>query len=112
MKNIALYIGIALIVAGAVVGQLTGIESAKWIELAGFSAGLAACIVGFVNDKASKKDWKFWTAVVCIVLGTFALIAAGIAKDTVTTIISTVAGVVALLTGIVSVVFMSKGNTN
>lgn len=108
MKNIALYIGIALIVAGAIVGQLSGIEAAKWIELAGFAAGLATCVVSFVKNDKVKKGWKFWTAIVCIILGTFALIGAGVSENTISTVISTVIGVVALIGGVIATIFTLK----
>ena len=57
MKNIFTWIGLALVVIGAAVGAFTGIEAAKWIELAACSVGLAVCVVSIVNG-SERKDWK------------------------------------------------------
>ena len=59
MKNLFIWIGVALIVAGTVIAQFTGIAVANWVELAGFAIGLATCILGIVT-KAEKKDWKLY----------------------------------------------------
>jgi len=105
MKNIFIYIGLALIIAGAVIGQFTGIEAASWIELVGFAAGLATCSIGIVK-KAEKKDWKLYVAIAAI--GTILMVWAGISQSVISSVISTVIGLVVLVTGLLPVLLSKK----
>ena len=107
MKNIFIYIGIAIIVAATIVSQFTGIEVAAWIELSGFAVGLAACIVGIVN-KAEKKDWKLYFSIAGIVIGTVLLVFADIAQSTIATLISLVAGIVVLIISLLPALIKKK----
>ncbi|MCR4631408.1 MAG: hypothetical protein K5786_07225 [Treponema sp.] len=107
MKNIFIYIGLALIIAGAVIGQFTGIEAASWIELVGFAAGLATCSIGIVK-KAEKKDWKLYVAIAAIAVGTILMVWAGISQSVISSVISTVIGLVVLVTGLLPVLLSKK----
>ena len=110
MKNIFIYIGLALIIAGAVIGQFTGIDAASWLELVGFAAGLATCAIGIVNkaEKTEKKDWKLYIAMAAIAIGTILLIWAGISQSVISSVISTVIGLVVLVTGLLPVLLSKK----
>lgn len=107
MKNIFIWVGVALIVAATIVAQFTGVAVASWVELAGFAIGLACCIVGIVS-KAEKKDWKLYVSIIGIVAGSTLLVFAGIAKDTITTIITAVFGLVALIASLLPVLLVKK----
>jgi len=111
MKNIFIYVGLALIIAGAVIGNFTGVAAASWIELAGFAFGLASCIAGIVN-KAEKKDWKLYVSLFAISIGTILLVWAGIAQETITSLITAVIGLVVLVTGLLPVLFAKKKSGN
>lgn len=106
MKNLFIWIGVALIVAATIVSQFTGIAVSAWIELAGFAVGLASCILGLFT-KAEKKDWKFYVSVSGVVIGSAFLVFGGFAEGTITTLISLVAGAVAMIIGLLPV-FLSK----
>lgn len=99
MKNIFVYVGLALIVVGAVVGNFTGIGVAMWIELAGFAFGLASCVIGIVK-KSEKHDWKLYLSIVAISAGTILLAFAGITESVIVSVITAVIGLVVLIIGI------------
>ncbi len=107
MKNIFVWIGVALIVAATVIAQFTGIEAAVWIELVGFTVGLASCIIGIIS-KTEKKDWKLYTSIIGIVIGSALLVFGGLAEKTITTLISLVAGAVALIISILPIMIKKK----
>lgn len=108
MKNILIWFGVTFIVAATIIAQFTGIDVAKWIELAGFAIGLASCILGIVQ-KAEKKDWKLFASIGGVVVGSALLVFSGLTEGTITTLISLVAGVAAMIIGILPLVFEKKG---
>ena len=104
MKNIFIYIGLALVVAGAAVGALTGIPAAQWIELAACAVGLATCIISIVK-KDEKRDWKLWVALAAVSVGTILLVWAGISDGIIQSVITAVIALVVLVTGLLPVLF-------
>ena len=104
MKNIFIYIGLALVVAGAAVGALTGIPAAQWIELAACAVGLATCIISIVK-KDEKRDWKLWVALAAVSVGTILLVWAGISDSIIQSVITAVIALVVLVTGLLPVLF-------
>lgn len=107
MKNIFIYIGLALVVAGAAVGALTGIPAAQWIELAACAVGLATCIISIVK-KDEKRDWKLWVALAAVSVGTILLVWAGISDSIIQSVITAVIGLVVLVTGLLPVLFKKE----
>ena len=107
MKQIFTWIGLALVVIGAAIGAFTGIEAAKWIELAACAVGLATCIISVVKT-SDKKDWKLYVALIGIVAGTILLIFGGMAESTVTTIITSVIGLVLLIASLIPAIVKAK----
>lgn len=107
MKNIFIYIGVALVIAATIIARFTDVAVATWIELAGFAVGLALCILGIVK-KSEKKGWQLYAAIAGIVTGSVLLAFGGIAEDTITTLISLVAGLVAMILGLLPVVLKKK----
>lgn len=107
MKNIFIWIGVALVVAATIIGQFTGIPAASYIELAGFAVGLATCILGIVT-KAEKKDWKLYVSIVGITLGSILLVFAGLVESQIATLISAVAGLVVLIISILPAVIKKE----
>lgn len=106
-KNIFIYVGLGLIIAATILGAFTDVGVASWLELAGFAAGLATCAVSIVK-KQEKKDWKMWVALVGVIVGTILLVWAGIAEDTIKSVISAVFGLVVLVTGLLPVLLPKK----
>ena len=107
MKNIFIYIGLALVVAGAAIGALTGIPAAQWIELAACAVGLATCIISIVK-KDEKRDWKLWVALAAVSVGTILLVWAGISDIIIQSVITAVIGLVVLVTGLLPVLFKKE----
>lgn len=110
MKNVLVWVGLIVLVASTAIGEFTGIPLADWIELAGWSIGMACCVLGIVA-KAEKKDWKLYASIGGIIVGVFLLALAGISKDTVTTVISAVFGLVVLIVSILPVLIPKKAST-
>ena len=108
MKKIFIYIGIALLVAGAAIGAFTGIPAAKWIELAACAVGFATCAASIVKS-SDRKDWKLWTALAAVAVGTILLVWAGISDSLIETVITSVIGLVVLITGLLPALFAKKG---
>lgn len=104
MKNIFIYIGLALVVAGAAIGAITGIPAAQWIELAACAVGLATCIISIVK-KDEKRDWKLWVALAAVSVGTILLVWAGISDSIIQSVITAVIALVVLVTGLLPVLF-------
>lgn len=107
MKNIFIYIGLALVVAGAAIGALTGIPAAQWIELAACAVGLATCIISIVK-KDEKRDWKLWVALAAVSVGTILLVWAGISDSIIQRVITAVIALVVLVTGLLPVLFKKE----
>lgn len=107
MKNIFIYIGLALVVAGAAIGALTGIPAAQWIELAACAVGLATCVISIVK-KDEKRDWKLWVALAAVSVGTILLVWAGISDSIIQSVITAVIGLVVLVTGLLPVLFKKE----
>ncbi len=107
MKKIFIYIGLALVIAGAAIGAFTGIAAAKWIELAACAVGLATCVVSIVKG-TEKKDWKLWVALAAVSVGTILLVWAGIADSVIQSVITAVIGLVVLVTGLLPALFARK----
>lgn len=107
MKNIFIYIGLALVVAGAAIGALTGIPAVQWIELAACAVGLATCIISIVK-KYEKRDWKLWVALAAVSVGTILLVWAGISDSIIQSVITAVIALVVLVTGLLPVLFKKE----
>lgn len=107
MKNIFIYIGLALVVAGAAIGALTGIPAAQWIELAACAVGLATCVISIVK-KDEKRDWKLWVALAAVSVGTILLVWAGISDSIIQSVITAVIALVVLVTGLLPVLFKKE----
>jgi hypothetical protein len=109
MKNILVWIGLVVLIIATTIGEFTGIALADWIELAGWSIGMALCVLGIVS-KAEKKDWKLYVSIVGIIAGVFLLALAGISKDTITTVITAVFGLVVLIISILPALLPKKAS--
>ena len=107
MKNVFVWIGVILIALSTFFGQMTGIDVAVWLELAGYSIGLACCIVGIIS-KAEKKDWKLYVAIIGIVIGSALLVFAGVTEDKIKTLITTIFGLVVLVASMLPVLLSVK----
>lgn len=107
MKNIFIWVGIALVVLASVIGQFTGVSVASWIELAGFTVGLASCVVGILKG-TEKKDWKLYVSIVGMIVGVALCVFAGIAESSITTLITAVAGLVVLIVSLLPKLLAKK----
>ena len=102
MKNVFLWLGVALIVAATIIAQFTGVGTAVWIKLAGFTIGLASCIIDIVS-KTEKKGWKLYLSIIGIVVGVALLAFAGVSEDKIKALITAIVGVVVIIAGLLPV---------
>ncbi|MBO7735856.1 MAG: hypothetical protein J6S67_25025 [Methanobrevibacter sp.] len=102
MKKAWTIIAVICIIAGCVLGQFSTIAIADYGAIALEAFGLTALIIGTIK-KAGKKTWKEFTGVALFVVAGVCCAVAGIAEGTMTQIITAVAGLVALIIGLITV---------
>lgn len=101
-KNLLTIIGIVIVVAGAAVSTFANFPLADITGLASvmFGAGLACAAIWNKRDK-EKALWMSVLSIVLVAGGAFLLGFCGFAESTMTTIITSVAGLVAIILGLV-----------
>lgn len=108
MKNkIFFIIGLILTILGAVVGYFAQIPVAEITGLASASIGLALLIVGIVQ-KSEKKDWKLYTSITGVVVGSFILAFMGITEDKIKAVITGVVGLIVIIISVIPALFIIK----
>jgi len=107
MKNILIYLGVAVLIAATIIAQFTGVPHADFIQLAGLAVGLALAVIGTV-EKAEKKDWKLYGSVAGVIVGSMLLVFGGITEDKITSIMTLVFGLVVIVVSILPAVIKKK----
>lgn len=108
MKNKLFFvIGLLLTIFGAVLGYFAQIPVVEITGLASASLGLALLIVSVVQ-KTEKKDWKLYTSIVGVVLGSFILGLMGVTEDKVKAVITGVVGLIVIIVSIIPAMFVIK----
>ena len=102
MKNVWTIIAVICIIAGCVLGQFSTIAIVDYSAIALEAFGLTALIIGTIK-KSEKKTWKEYTGVALFVVAGVCCAVAGLAEGTMTQIITAVAGLVALIIGLITV---------
>lgn len=112
-RRVFIFVGLALIIIGTVFAYLTNFNLADVTGFAVtmFGAGLTANAMYEKRDTSKNK----WLSVLTIVLvggGGLLLGFGGFSEDTMTTVITSVFGVVAIIGGLILSYVSSKGNEN
>ena len=105
-KNIFMLIGILVVIASCILGYFTDIAN-DLPTLIGTAFGLGMEIIA-IWKKSDKKNWLVITAIICAVVGGICCAFAGLAEGTLTTLVTAIIGVVALLVSILAGVFAAK----
>lgn len=108
-KKLLLIVGIVLVIVGCVASYLADFKLADVTGFAVtmFGAGLAC--VSLLEKGSEEKPWYLSViGVACIGVGAFLLGFGGMAENTMTMIISSVTGVVAVIVGILLVTLTKK----
>ena len=100
MKNFFTIFGVIALVVGAAIANFTSIPFASYIGIFGEVLGTVLTIIG-VWKKADKKTWKEAICVICFVVSAIFLAIAGVSKDIAVQIATAVAGLVALIAGLI-----------
>lgn len=103
MNKILKWVCIVLVVAGAVVSYFSNIAIVDMVALA-VSFGSAGILCATTINKSERKDWKTYVSVICIALGSFGLCFAGVSTEIVSSLISGIAGLVAMIIGIITAI--------
>lgn len=99
MKNFITILAVACIIAGCAIGSFSSIAIADYGAIALEAFGFTVLVIKTIKN-AEKKTWKEYSAVILFVAAGVCCGVAGIAEATMTTIITTVAGLVALIVGL------------
>jgi hypothetical protein len=102
LKNIITILAVACIIAGCIIGCNSSLAIADYGAIALEAFGFTVLVIKTVK-KAEKKTWKEYTGIILFIVAGVCCGVAGIAEATMTTIITTVAGMVALIIGLVVV---------
>lgn len=102
-KTIILIIGLLMLIVGVVVAQVGKFQLAdiSGFAVTMFGAGLAAATL-WGKKETGSKTWLCLLGVVCIGIGAFMLGFAGFAEATMTVVITSVFGVVAVILGVIT----------
>lgn len=102
-KTIFLIVGLIMLIAGVVMAQVGSFQLAdiSGFAVTMFGAGLAAATL-WSKKETGSKTWLCLLGVVAIGIGAFMLGFAGFAEATMTVVITSVFGVVAVILGVIA----------
>lgn len=100
-------IGLVLLIVGAGLGYFASIPVVEITGLAVTSLGLALTIVSIVK-KTEKKDWKLYTSIVGVVVGSFILGLMGVTEDKIKALIAAVIGIIVIIVSVIPLAFVVK----
>ena len=107
MKNFCTIAGVIALVAGAAIANFTSIPFASYIGIFGEALGLVLTVIG-TWKKAEKKTWKEAVTIACFIVSAVLLGIAGVSKDVAVQIATAVAGIVALIAGLITTFVFKK----
>lgn len=102
MKNVWTIIAVICIIAGCILGQFSTIAIVDYTAIALEAFGLTVLIINTIK-KAEKKTWKEFAGIVLFLGAGVCCAVAGLAEGTMTQIITLVAGLIALIIGLITV---------
>lgn len=107
-KNIFLIIGLLMVVAGVAIAYFAKFELADMtgFALTMFGAGIATSQLWQKRDK--QKTWLAILAVSLVGIGAYLLGFGGFSKETMTTVITMVFGLVGIIAGLIIAAIQSK----
>ena len=108
-KRVLLIIGLIVLIAGVIISNFAKFPLADVLGYAitMFGAGLA--VAGMYEKRdPTVKTWVVWLSIILVGLGAFVLGFAGVAEDTVKTIITAVFGLVVIIAGLIVPVVIPK----
>lgn len=106
-KKVLFIIGLILLIAGCVMSYFAEIPQLTVVAIAGEALGMALTIAAAYNE-AEKKTWKTYLTLICIPVGALLLGFAGMAKDTMVLLITSVIGLVVLIAGLIPIFVKKK----
>ena len=107
MKNKLTIIAVICIIAGCVIGYFSSIAIADYAAIAVEAFGFVSLIVGTIQ-KSEKKGWKEIVGVILFIVSGGCCAIAGMAQDTMSQLITLVAGLVVFIAGLITVSIKKK----
>ena len=102
MKNKLTIIAVICIIAGCIVGHFSTIAMVDYAAIAVEAFGFVTLIVNTIQ-KAKEKTWKEYTSVAMFIISGGLCAVAGMAQDTMSQLITLVAGLVVFIAGLITV---------
>lgn len=102
MKNKLTIIAVICIIAGCIVGHFSTIAMVDYAAIAVEAFGFVTLIVNTIQ-KAEKKGWKEIISVILFIVSGGCCAIAGMAQDTMSQLITLVAGLVVFIAGLITV---------
>ena len=102
MKNLIKILAVICIIAGCIVSRFSTIAVADYGAITLEAFGFTMLIISTLK-KAKEKTWKEYTCVALFAVAGVCCGIAGIAEGTITQIITTVSGLIALVIGLLAI---------
>lgn len=102
MKKLWTVIAIVCIIAGCTVGYFSNIAIVDYTAIAVMAFGFVTLIMNTIK-KVDKKTWKEVAGIACFAVAGGCCAVAGMAQDTMSQIITMVAGLIVLIAGLITV---------
>lgn len=100
-------IGIVLMIIGAILTYFAKMPLEIAIGIVSSAVGLGL-IISAAYIKAEKKDWKLLLTIVCLATGGLLVGLAGMAKETATSLVSAIVGLVVMIAGLIPSILARK----
>lgn len=109
MKKAWTIIAVICIIAGCIVGYFSKIAMVDYTAIAVMAFGFVTLIMKTIQ-KAEKKTWREIVGIICFGVAGGCCAVAGMAQDTMSQIITMVAGLVVLIAGLITVSIKKSGD--
>lgn len=108
-KRVLLIIGLIVLIAGVIISNFAKFPLADVLGYAITMFGPGLAVAGMYEKRdPAVKTWVVWLSIILVGLGAFVLGFAGVAEDTVKTIITAVFGLVVIIAGLIVPVVIPK----
>ena len=109
MKNKLTIIAVICVIAGCIMGYFSTIAIVDYTAIAVMAFGFVTLIVNTLK-KAEKKTWKEYAGVALFAVAGGCCALAGMAQDTMSQLITLVAGLVVFIAGLITVSIKKKND--
>ncbi len=95
-KTVCKWVGLVLILVAGIIGAIGGVPQELLVTLAVAGVGFALVVISAITQYEGKKDWKFWTAIALVLIGSIVVVIGGVTEQMVVAMIGAVFLIVSL----------------